>query len=157
MVLTIFLCILIVVIALSCIGITGAVVYFLYHKSEYLKSQQYIILENIKEKNSEIPARLNDRIVATDKFLNLIDGMVNTEVLFLIQSRDLLNKTYDFKLAKEDITHISEKIVKEISPTIWNSVDIAINSDYLMDYTVSYVTITLLKTAKEYNTMVREI
>lgn len=133
--------------------------YYVFQTIKIKKSQftlesvkQHDSISKIKRISGDIPSNdLVYRINATNKFLEILDRIINDEIARYFQSILLKKEKYPIIEADKHIKLLSESVQKAIKLKEYNNVDLLITADYIFDYIVSSITIRLLNTGQYYN------
>lgn len=151
-------------ILIMCIGIIvlvvlfSAMIYTIYQIGRYFREKRSFtnvesisLVDSINSNANKTSMELVKKIETTDKLLDMIDMTVDIEIINMAKNLTTLNQRYDVKNMDKDISNISTKVYKSFKSDIYDSNEVILTAEYLMEYIISYTTSELIKLASELN------
>jgi hypothetical protein len=99
---------------------------------------------------------LEQKSTTTLAIVNTIDRLVTMEIEDTLKTYARLNQKYNAVKMAEDIEAISGRVYNAIKKSVYESDDILITDEYLMNYIATHTTITFIRIVKGLNDVIRE-
>lgn len=99
---------------------------------------------------------LEQKAITTRAIVDTVDKLVTMEIEDTLKTYARLNQKYNAVKMAEDIEAISGRVYNAIKKSVYESDDILITDEYLMNYIVTHTTITFIRIVKGLNDVIRE-
>lgn len=98
---------------------------------------------------------LQVRYQNTANIISFVSSLVIDEVEYSLKTYRVTNTKYQILKLDEDITRISTKVFHSIDTSIFNTDEILITPDYLMEIIIEECYVYMMKTVRELNATIR--
>lgn len=98
---------------------------------------------------------LQVRYQNTANIISFVSSLVIDEVEYSLKTYRVTNTKYQILKLDEDITRISTKVFHSIDISIFNTDEILITPDYLMEIIIEECYVYMMKTVRELNATIR--
>ena len=123
--------------------------------SEYIDAKKQIEI-NVAKHGQKPYVTLEQKSVTTLAIVDTVDRLVTMEIEDTLKTYARLNQKYNAVKMAEDIESISQRVYNAIKKSVYESDDILITDEYLMNYIVTHTTITFIRIVKGLNDVIRE-
>jgi len=99
---------------------------------------------------------LQQKSVTTLSVIDTIDKLITMEIEDTLKTYARLNEKYNSTRMAEDIESISNRVYNALKKTVYESDDIILTDEYIMNYIVTHTTISFIRIVKGLNDVIRE-